>query len=77
MHFEKKGQLYSLNISEVRDSKKCGYFNDRKLVFQNTLRESTCSGVLNTTDKTMEALLSILVVHPTHIELEKVSVSEI
>ena len=77
MHFEKKGQLYSLNISEVSDFKKCGYFYDRKLLFQNTLRESTCSGVLNTADTTMEKLLSILAIDPTHIELEKVFVSEI
>ena len=32
-HFEKKDQLYSLNILEVIDPKKCGYFNDGKLLF--------------------------------------------
>ena len=32
-HFQRKDQLYSLNISEVIDSEKCGYFNARKLQF--------------------------------------------
>ena len=32
-HFEKKGQLPRLNISEVIDPDKCGYFNARKLLF--------------------------------------------
>ena len=57
MHFQKKDQLYSLNISEVTDSEKFGYLNARKLLFQNTLRGSTCSRVLNTAGKTMAALL--------------------
>ena len=30
-HFQKKDQLHSLNISEVIDPEKCGYFNARKL----------------------------------------------
>ena len=33
VHFEKKGQLQSLNISEVIDSKKYGYLNARKSPF--------------------------------------------
>ena len=33
MHFEKKDQLYTLNISEVIDSEKYGYLNARKLPF--------------------------------------------
>ena len=77
VHFEQKDQLYSLNILEVSDSEKCGYLNPRKPLFRNTLRESTCSRVLNTADTTMEALLSELSIHLTHIELKKVSVSEI
>ena len=32
-HFQKKDQIHSLNISEVIDSEKCGYFNARKLLF--------------------------------------------
>ena len=32
-HFEKKDQLHSLNILEVFDTNKCGYFNVRKLLF--------------------------------------------
>ena len=32
MHFEKKDQLYRLNILKVIDSKKCGYFNVSKLL---------------------------------------------
>ena len=77
VHFEKKDQLDSLNISEVRDSEKCGYSNVRKLLFQNTLRESTCSRVINSADTTMAALLLELSLDPTHFELEKTSVSEI
>ena len=33
MHFQKKDQLHSLNISEVIDSEKSGYVNARKLPF--------------------------------------------
>ena len=32
-NFEKKDQLYSLNISEVIHPQKCGYFNARNLLF--------------------------------------------
>ena len=77
MHFLKKGRPYNLNIFEVIDSEKCGYLNARKLLFQNTLRESTSSWVLNTAETTMEARLSKLSIDPTQIELEKVSVREI
>ena len=38
-HLGKKDQLYNLNISEVLDLDKCDYFNARKLLFQNTLRQ--------------------------------------
>ena len=31
--FENKDQLHKLNISEVIDPEKCGYFNARKLLF--------------------------------------------
>ena len=77
MHFEKKDQLYKFNISEVIDSEKCGYLNARKLLFQNTLPESTWSRVLNTANLIMVALLSERSIDPPHIELEKISVSEI
>ena len=33
VHFEKKDRLHSLNISEVIDPEKCGYFNARKFLF--------------------------------------------
>ena len=56
-HFQKKDQLHGLNISEVIGSKKCGYLNGRKLPFQNTLRQSTCSRVPNN-DKICTATLS-------------------
>ena len=77
MHFEKKDQLYKFNISEVIDSEKCGYLNARKLLFQNTLPESMWSRVLNTANLIMAALLSERSIDPPHIELEKISVSEI
>ena len=38
VHFEKKDQPHTLNISEVIDSEKCGYLNARKLLFQNTFK---------------------------------------
>ena len=41
------------------------------------LKESTCSRVLNTADMVMAALLLEISNDPTHIELEKSSVSEI
>ena len=77
VYFEKKNQLNRSYISEVSDSEKCGYLNARKLLFPNTLPESTCSRVLNTTDTTMEGLSSKLSIDWTHLELQKVSVSEI
>ena len=77
MHVQKKDQLYSLNISEVTDFEKCRYLNAQKLLFENTLRGSTCSLVLNTADTTMAILLSELSIDLRHIELDNISVSEI
>ena len=77
MHFEKKDHLYSLNISEVTDSEKCGYLNARKILLQNILRESSCSRVLNSGDTIMAALLLQLSIDPKNIELKKISFSEI
>ena len=76
MHFENKYRLYSLNISYVSDFEKCGYLSARKILFQNSLRESTCSRVLKTAETTMGELLSELSLDPRHIELQKVSVRE-
>ena len=59
------------------NSEKYGYLNARKLLFQNTLRESTSSRVLNTSERTMGALLSELSIDPRHIDLENMSLSEI
>ena len=67
----------SLNISQVSVSEKCGYLNARKLLFQNTLRESTCSRVLKTGDTTVKAVFSKLSIGTTDIELMKVCASEI
>ena len=39
-HFEKKDQLDGSNILEVIHSEKCASLNDKKLLYQNTLRES-------------------------------------
>ena len=77
VHFFKKDQLYNLNISDVIHSEKYGYLNARKLLFQNNLRESTCSRVLNSADTIMAALLSEISIDPTHIELGEISVNEI
>ena len=77
LHFEKKDQLSNLNILKVIDSEKYGCLNPRKLLFQNTLGESTCSWVLNTAETTVVTLFSKLSIDPRHIELESISVSEI
>ena len=77
MHVRKKDQLYSLKIWQVTDSEKCGYLNARKLLFQNNLRESTCSRVLKNVDTTVAALLSELSIDRAHIELGEISVSQI
>ena len=77
MHVPKKDQVDSLNISEVTDSEKFGYLNAGKVLFQNTLRGSTCSLVLKTADTTMVMVLSELSIDPRHTELENISVSEI
>ena len=76
VHFEKKAQVCKLNISEVIDSEKYGYLNARKLLFQNTLRESMCSRPLNTAETTTAALLLELSIDPRNIELENISVRE-
>ena len=57
-HFKGKDELHRLNISEVIKYEKCRYLNDRKLLFQNTLRESTCSRVPNIAQICTAALLS-------------------
>ena len=76
-HFQKKDQLHSFNISEVIDSEKCGYLNARKLLFQNTLRESTRSRVKNTAEINMAALLSQISINLKHVEFENISVNQI
>ena len=77
VQFAKKRQAYKLNISEVIDSEKYGYLNAQKLLFQNTLRESTSSRILNTAWTTMVALLPELSIDARHVELKNMSVSEI
>ena len=49
-HFGKKVLLYSLNSWEVIDYEKSGCLNAWKLLFQNTLRQSKCWRVPNTTE---------------------------
>ena len=52
-HFEKK-----ISVLETTDSKKCGYLNARRLPFQNTFQESTCSRVQNNDELSMAVLSS-------------------
>ena len=66
-HFEKKRQLYSLNSWEVIDSEKCGYFNARKLLFQNTLWESKCWREPNTPQICLAARFSWFSSNARHI----------
>ena len=40
-HFEKEDELHSLNISEVIDTKECGFLSTGKLLLQKTLLNST------------------------------------
>ena len=56
--FKKKDVLDRSNICEVIDFKKCAYLNGKKLLFYNTLRESTSSGVPNTAQICAASLLS-------------------
>ena len=77
VHFQKKGQLHRLNISEVIDSEKCGYFNPRKLLFENTLPDSTCSRVPNNGETYIAALLSQFSINLGEIQLENISLSHI
>ena len=37
-HFQKKGEPSSLSISEIIDSKKCGYLSAWKALLQNSFR---------------------------------------
>ena len=76
MHFEKKDQLHSLNISEVTDSEKYGYLNARTLPFENTFGESLCSGVAITAEVNTVALSSQFSIKPRQIELENISFSQ-
>ena len=75
--FSKKDHLYSLNTSELIVSKECGYLNALKLLFQNTLREWTCSRVLNTAEMTMGLLLSYISINPRHRKSENISLRQI
>ena len=57
-HLEKKDQLDSSNICEVIDSKTYAYLNAKKLLFGNTLLQSTCSRIPNTAQICEASLLS-------------------
>ena len=76
-HFQKKGEIYKLNISEVIYYQKYVYLNAQKLLFQSNLWESTSSRVLNTSETTMAALLLEFAIIGRHTELKNISVSEI
>ena len=57
-HFQKKDQVHSLNILEIIESEKSVDFNARKLLFENTLPESTCSHVPSNAEICTAELLS-------------------
>ena len=76
MHFEKKYQVQSLNISELIDSEKHGYLNARKLPFYNTCGESTCSWVINTAEISTAALSLFFCVKLTELDLKNNSFSQ-
>ena len=56
-HFEKKDQLDGSNILELINSEKCASLNAKKVLFQNTLRESKCSRVPHTSQVCTESFL--------------------
>ena len=58
VYLEKQDQLDSLNSSEVIDSEKCSYFNLKKQLLQNKLREWPHWRVPNTAEICMALLLS-------------------
>ena len=74
--FWEKGQLHSLNILDVIDSEKFGYFNAREVLLSTNLPESTCSRVLNIAEITMAAVLSKISIDPRQTEFEKISLSK-
>ena len=76
-HFEKKGQLHSLNISEVIYPKKCAYFNSRMPLVYNTLPDSKCSWHPNTAETCTAALSPQLSINLEQIEVENISLSHI
>ena len=63
-HFEEKDQLHSSNILEVIESEECGYLNATKLLFQNSVRESTCKRLRNTDELFMVAVLCKVYINP-------------
>ena len=76
-HFDQNDQLHSLNISEVIDPDKCGYFNIRNVLFNNTLCQYTCLRITNTSGTCTTTLLSHFSVNLGQSELEKISLSHI
>ena len=73
VYLEKKEQLHTLNISEVIHSEKCSYLSAKKQLFQNTLRESTCSHVPSTAKIFMAALLLAFLINRRQIQLGNMS----
>ena len=57
-HLEKKDRLDRLNSWEFIDSEKRAYLNGKKLMFQNTLPQSTCSRVPHTAKICAASVLS-------------------
>ena len=76
MHFEKKDQHHSLNISKVIESEKYGYLNARKLPFWNTFEKSTCSWVTITAQISTAGVTSQFSIKPRQIHLESISFCE-
>ena len=76
-YFEKNYQLDTLNISEVIDSGKCSYLNNKKQLFQSNLHKWTCSLVPNTFQICLEAFFSYFSINLTQIQLENMSLKQI
>ena len=68
---------HSLCIGEIIDSKRRCYLNVKKVLFQNTLQQSTCCKVPNTAEICTAPLLSYSLIIPRIIELENASLSQI
>ena len=69
--FWKKNESHNLRVSEIIDSERCGYFNERKVLFMKSPRHPKIAEIYR------KALLFYFFIILSQIELEKVIFSHI